>query len=88
MVEAMAQMAGVVILTNELHRGKVAFFMAANNVKFRKVVVPGDQLVMEIEVVRDGSRVTQVRAVSKVNKQVVAEADMVFSFTDASFLDP
>ncbi len=87
MVEAMAQTAGVVILTNELHRGKVAFFMAVDNVKFRKVVSPGDQLMMEVEVVRDKSRIAQVRAHSKVNGDVVAEADMVFSFTDASYLD-
>jgi len=87
MVEAMAQTAGVVILTNEEHHGKVAFFMAADNVKFRKVVIPGDQLIMEVEVIRDKSRIAQVRAVSKVNEEIVAEADMVFSFTDASFLD-
>ena len=88
MVEAMAQTAGVVILTNEYHRGKVAFFMAADNVKFRKVVVPGDQLRMEIEVVRDKARTAQIHAVTKVEGEVVAEADMVFSFTDASYLDP
>ena len=87
MVEAMAQTAGVVILTNELHRGKVAFFMAADNVKFRKVVTPGDQLVMEAEVTRDGSRIAQIHAVSKVNGEIVAEADMVFSFTDVSYLN-
>jgi len=87
MVEAMAQTAGVVILTNKAHHGKVAFFMAADNVKFRKVVVPGDQLIIEVEVTRDKSSIAQVRAVSKVNEEVVAEADMVFSFTDASFLN-
>jgi beta-hydroxyacyl-ACP dehydratase FabZ len=87
MVEAMAQVAGVVILTNEQHHGKVAFFMAVNNVKFRKVVSPGDQLIMEVEVVRDKSRTAQVRGQSKVNGEIVAEADMVFSFTDAAFLD-
>ena len=87
MVEAMAQTAGVVILTNERHRGKVAFFMAADNVKFRKVVSPGDQLQMEVEVIRDKSRTTQVHALSKVNGEIVAEADMVFSFTDASYLN-
>ena len=87
MVEAMAQVSGVVILTNETHRGKVAFFMAVDNVKFRKVVNPGDQLVMEIEVVRDKSRIAQTRGQAKVNGEVVAEADMVFSFTDAAFLD-
>jgi len=87
MIEAMAQTAGVIILTNKAHRDKVAFFMAVDNVKFRKVVVPGDQLIMEVEVVRDGSRIARTHAVSKVNEEIVAEADMVFSFTDASFLD-
>jgi UDP-3-O-[3-hydroxymyristoyl] N-acetylglucosamine deacetylase/3-hydroxyacyl-[acyl-carrier-protein] dehydratase len=88
MVEAMAQTAGVVILTNPFHRGKVAFFMAADKVKFRKVVNPGDQLRMEVEVVRDKSRTVQVKAQSKVDGDVVAEAEMLFSFTDASYVDP
>ena len=86
MVEAMAQVAGVVILTNEAHHGKVAFFMAVNNVKFRRVVNPGDQLVMEVEVVRDKSRTAQARGVAKVDGEIAAEADMMFSFTDADYL--
>ena len=87
MVEAMAQTAGVVILTNEAHRGKVAFFLAVDKVKFRRVVVPGDQLVMEVEVIRDRPKTAQARAVAKVGEEVAAEAEMVFSFTDASYLD-
>ncbi|HLF18244.1 MAG TPA: UDP-3-O-acyl-N-acetylglucosamine deacetylase [Candidatus Omnitrophota bacterium] len=87
MIEAMAQTAGVVVLTNEVHYGKVAFFMAVDNVKFRKVVVPGDQLMMEVEVVKDKAKIAQIHAVSKVGDEVVAEADMVFSFTDSSYLD-
>lgn len=87
MVEAMAQTAGVVVLTNPAHRGKLAFFMAVDKEKFRKVVTAGDQLMMEVEVVRDGSRITQIHAVSKVDGDVVAEADMTFSFTDSSYLD-
>ncbi|MCK4882397.1 MAG: UDP-3-O-[3-hydroxymyristoyl] N-acetylglucosamine deacetylase [Candidatus Omnitrophica bacterium] len=87
MIEAMAQVAGVVILTNELHRGKVAFFMAVDNVKFRKVVSPGDQLIMEVEVVRDKSRTAYVRGKSKVDGKIVAEADMTFSFADAAYLE-
>ena len=87
MVEAMAQTGGVVVLTSEEHRGKVAFFMATDNVKFRKPVVPGDQLIMEVEVVKDKSKFAQLRAVAKVNGEVAAEADMVFSFTDAAYLD-
>jgi len=88
MVEAMAQTAGVVVLTNPAHHGKVAFFMAVDKVKFRKVVVPGDQLVMEVEVIRDRARTTQVKGVAKVNGEVAAEADMVFSFTDSAYLNP
>jgi len=46
--------------------------MATDNVKFRKPVVPGDQLIMEVEVVKDRSKIAQIRAVSKVNGEVVA----------------
>jgi UDP-3-O-[3-hydroxymyristoyl] N-acetylglucosamine deacetylase/3-hydroxyacyl-[acyl-carrier-protein] dehydratase len=87
MIEAMAQTAGVVILTHEAHRGKVAFFLSVDNVKFRKVVVPGDQLVMEVEVTRDRAKTVKTHAVAKVEGGIVAEADMIFSFTDASYLD-
>ena len=87
MIEAMAQTGGVAVLTGEEHRGKVAFFLAVDNVKFRKVVVPGDQLIMEVEVVKDKSRTASLHAVTKVNGEIAAEADMVFSFTDASYLD-
>lgn len=87
MVEAMAQTAGVVILTNEAHRGKVAFFLSIDNVKFRRVVVPGDQLVMEVEVIRDRPKTAQVKAVARVEGEIAAEAEMIFSFTDNSYLD-
>jgi UDP-3-O-[3-hydroxymyristoyl] N-acetylglucosamine deacetylase / 3-hydroxyacyl-[acyl-carrier-protein] dehydratase len=86
-VEAMAQTAGLVVLTNPLHRGKVAFFMAMDKVKFRRVVVPGDQLIMEIEVIRDRARFVQATGVAKVNGEVAAEAEMMVSFTDASYLE-
>jgi UDP-3-O-[3-hydroxymyristoyl] N-acetylglucosamine deacetylase / 3-hydroxyacyl-[acyl-carrier-protein] dehydratase len=87
MIEAMAQTGGVLILTNEAHYGKVALFMATDKVKFRKLVEPGDQLVMEVEVLRDKDRMAQIRGVAKVENKVVAEAEMVFSFIDASFLN-
>ena len=86
MVEAMAQTAGLVILTNKAHHGKVAFFMAVNNVKFRKVVSPGDQLIMEIEITKDKSRIAQAQGIAKVDGVIVAEAEMTFSFADASHL--
>ncbi len=86
MVEAMAQTAGVVVLTSGAHPGKVALFMAIDGVKFRKVVIPGDQLVMEIDILRDREKTAQVKGVGKVNGDIVVEAEMMFSYTDASYL--
>ncbi|MBU0467837.1 MAG: bifunctional UDP-3-O-[3-hydroxymyristoyl] N-acetylglucosamine deacetylase/3-hydroxyacyl-ACP dehydratase [Candidatus Omnitrophica bacterium] len=87
MVEAMAQTAGVMMLTDEDRHGRLAFFMAIDKVKFRKVVSPGDQLIIDVEVIKDRTRVAQVRGFVKVNGEVVAEADMMFSFAPSSFLN-
>lgn len=86
MVEAMAQTAGVVVLTSGLHSGKVALFMAIEAVKFRRVVSPGDQLLMEVEIIRDRERTASVKGTGKVDGEIVVEAQMLFSYTDASYL--
>ena len=86
MVEAMAQVGGIAVLTDVQHQGKLAFFLSADNVKFRKVVVPGDQLVLEAEVLKSKSKVAQVRAQAKVDGNLVAEAEMNFSFVEAEYL--
>jgi len=87
MVEAMAQVAGIALLTNDTSKGKLALFMAVNNVKFRKVVVPGDQLVMEVVIIKKKSRVAIARGIAKVGDAVVAEADITLSFADSSQID-
>jgi beta-hydroxyacyl-ACP dehydratase FabZ len=86
-VEAMAQAAGIAALTDEKHQGKVALFMGVDKAKFRRIVVPGDQLWMEVEVIRDRTKAALVKGVAKVAGEIAAEAEMLFSFTDASFLD-
>lgn len=86
MVEAMAQTAGVVVLTSGAHPGKVALFMSIEAVKFRKVVSPGDQLVMEVEIIRDRERTAQVKGVGKVDGEIAVEAEMLFSYTDSAYL--
>ena len=80
LIEAMAQVGGVCMLTKPGLQGKLAFFMAADNIKFRKVVEPGDQLVMEVEVMKARSRVAQAKGVCKVDGEVVCEAEMTFAF--------
>jgi UDP-3-O-[3-hydroxymyristoyl] N-acetylglucosamine deacetylase/3-hydroxyacyl-[acyl-carrier-protein] dehydratase len=87
MIEAMAQTAGVVVLTSGAHNGKVALFMSISEVKFRKVVYPGDQLLMEVEIVRDRERTAHVKGVGRVDGEVAIEAEMTFSYTDAQYLN-
>lgn len=76
-VEAMAQVAGIMMLASEENKGKLAFFLSIDNVKFRKLVVPGDQLVLEVEAIKVKSKTGQVRGRALVGGKVVAEADFV-----------
>ena len=87
MIEAMAQTAGVVVLTSGAHNGKVALFMSITDVKFRKVVYPGDQLLMEVEIIRDRERTAHVKGVARVGTDVAIEAEMMFSYTEAQYLN-
>ena len=86
MVEAMAQTAGVVVLTGGAHSGKVALFMSIGDVKFRKVVAPGDQLLLEVEIIRDRERTANVKGVGRVNGEVAIEAEMMFSYLENHYL--
>ncbi len=82
-VEAMAQVGGVMMLAPEGNRGKLAFFLAIDKVKFRKTVIPGDQLVLEVEAVRIKSKTGQVHGRALVEGKVVAEADLMFVLVES-----
>ncbi|MDD2679866.1 MAG: UDP-3-O-acyl-N-acetylglucosamine deacetylase [Candidatus Omnitrophica bacterium] len=81
-IEAMAQVGAVMMLAAEESRGKIAYFMSINNVKFRKPVVPGDQLVFEVEAVKVKSKTGQVRGRALVDGKVVAEADFICALVE------
>jgi beta-hydroxyacyl-ACP dehydratase FabZ len=78
-IESMAQVGGVMMLSPEENRGKLAYFMSIDNAKFRKPVVPGDQLILEVEAGKIKSRTGQVHARALVDGKVVAEADLMFA---------
>ena len=81
-VEAMAQAAGVLIArSGATHR--YALLASIDGVKFRRPVVPGDQLRLEIDGVRSTGRATQVRAYAKVGDRVAAEGKIRFVAIDA-----
>jgi len=81
-IEAMAQVAGVLLLRKAGRKGKMPFLMGLDKVKFRKPVVPGDQLRLEAEVVRVKTRAGHVRARAYVGDQVVAEGEIKFMLLD------
>lgn len=82
-VEAMAQ-AGGLLLLNEVDEPetKVVYFMSMDDVKFRKPVVPGDQLIFEVEMVKKRSSTCKVRGVGLVDGKKVAEATMTARIVD------
>ncbi len=80
-IEAMAQVGGVLARLSfpdvlEKEGGGKVFFMAMDHVKFRRPVVPGDQLVMELEALRTGSKVWKMAAKAFVKETLVAEAEL------------
>ncbi len=78
-IEAMAQVAGTLALSVPENQGKIAYFMSIDKGKFRKPVVPGDQLVIEVDIIKFKTKICQVKGVAKVDNAVVAEAELLFS---------
>jgi beta-hydroxyacyl-ACP dehydratase FabZ len=78
-VEAMAQAAGILALESmpAEKRGDPVFFMGLDKVKFRKPVVPGDQLVFKVQILKFRSKVVKASGKAFVDENVVAEAELM-----------
>ncbi len=77
-VEAMAQVAGVCMLSQEEHKGKLPYFAGIDNVRFKKPVLPGDQIVIYIEVLKVRGTLGKVSAVAKVDDKVAVKGTLMF----------
>jgi UDP-3-O-[3-hydroxymyristoyl] N-acetylglucosamine deacetylase/3-hydroxyacyl-[acyl-carrier-protein] dehydratase len=82
-LEAMAQLAGVLLLRKLGNTGKLAVLWSIDKVKLRGAVVPGDQLRIEVDTIRAKPQVGHVRARCKVAGRLVAEAELKFTLVDA-----
>ncbi len=78
-IEAMAQVGAVWILGKPEYQGKIAFFAGIDNARFRRQVVPGDQLRIEVEVLKLRGRVGKARGRALVNGDLAAEAEFMFA---------
>ncbi len=81
-IEALAQIAGVLLSQELEHKGKIAVLLSLDKVKFRKSVEPGDQIVLLAESIRVTTRGGQVKCTATVRSDVVAEAIIKFGMTD------
>jgi len=81
-VEAMAQVSGLLFAQRLEHTGKLAVLLSMDNVKLRKSVVPGDQLILTAETLRLRKRTAQCRCKAMVGDAVVAEAQIRFMLVD------
>lgn len=82
-IEAMAQAGGVLVFKALPNRHeKLVYFMGIENARFRRPVRPGDQLRLEMEVIRIKSRVGRLRGQALVDGAVAAEAEVMFSLVD------
>lgn len=81
-IEAMAQVGGVVMLSQPENQQKIAYFMSLDSAKFRQPVVPGDELRMEVEVVKKRARTGQCIGRAYVGDKLVCEAEVKFAVID------
>ncbi|EHL78795.1 MULTISPECIES: 3-hydroxyacyl-ACP dehydratase FabZ [Bacillus] len=83
-VEALAQVGAVAVLNKEENRGKLAFFAGIDKCRFKKQVKPGDQLRLEVELVRVRGSIGKGQATATVNGEIVCEAEITFALGDRS----
>jgi 3-hydroxyacyl-[acyl-carrier-protein] dehydratase len=82
MLEAMAQVSAIILLHYEHHHGKLAVLTGVDGVRFRRIVEPGDQLIMTSELIKVRGAFGRVKAECRVKDQLVAEGELMFSLVD------
>ncbi|WP_343250339.1 3-hydroxyacyl-ACP dehydratase FabZ [Diplocloster hominis] len=78
-IEALAQVGAVVILSQPECKGKIAYFGAINSAKFKKKVLPGDVLSLEVEMIKQKGPIGVGKATARVDGQIAASAELTFA---------
>jgi 3-hydroxyacyl-[acyl-carrier-protein] dehydratase len=82
-VEAMAQTGAVAVLADEANRGKLALFAGINDVRFKRMVLPGDELELTCELERMRGPVGRGKATASVDGELAARGTLMFAVTDS-----
>lgn len=78
-VEALAQVGAVAILSDEKNKGKIAFFAGIDGVRFKKQVRPGDTLHLEVELTKVKGPIGMGQAKATVDGEIVAQGELMFA---------
>ncbi len=78
-IEALAQVGAVAILSSEENKGKIAYFAGIKDAKFKRKVIPGDTLLLEANLIRVKGKIGISEAVAKVNNEVACECTIMFA---------
>jgi UDP-3-O-[3-hydroxymyristoyl] N-acetylglucosamine deacetylase/3-hydroxyacyl-[acyl-carrier-protein] dehydratase len=81
-LEAIAQVAGILMMRQAENAGKLAYFMSAEDVKWRKPVRPGDVLMIEVEMTKSRGKIGKARGKCTVDGESVSEANVTFMLID------
>jgi 3-hydroxyacyl-[acyl-carrier-protein] dehydratase len=82
MVEALAQVGAVSILSMEEYKGKIAVFTGIDKVKFKRQVVPGDTLKLEVEIISIRRNIGKGNAIATVDGKVAVKGEIAFAIVD------
>lgn len=83
-LEAIAQVAGILMLKQVENQGKIAYFMSAESVKWRSPVRPGDALMIDVELTKTRGKIGKAKGVCSVGASVVSEAEVTFMIVEGS----
>jgi UDP-3-O-[3-hydroxymyristoyl] N-acetylglucosamine deacetylase/3-hydroxyacyl-[acyl-carrier-protein] dehydratase len=81
-LEAIAQVAGILMLRQAENFGKLAYFMSAESVRWRKPVRPGDCMRIEVELTKSRGKIGKAKGLCSVDGEAVSEAEVTFMLID------
>ena len=81
-VEALAQVSAVVMLTKEGNQGRLGLLAGVDNCRFKRQVKPGDQLRLEVEITRLKGPIGKAKGIATVDGELACEAEILFAFGD------
>lgn len=81
-VEALAQVAGIAVMNVEEFKGKLGLFAGIDKCRFKKVVRPGDQLILEVSIESIRMGLVKAKGVAKVREEIAATAELMFVMTE------